>query len=281
MSLNTNTRNASKASYLNSKSKNRDLKCKYCLYKGHKEAACYKKYSNLRKDKDNNYSSNNKIINNTSIEEEQVLATSTSALNNYSNNTVDFILDSGATIHTCYIKELFTSIKPTTISIKQGNTNNSIKATGIGDVSLVFTSTNKLVKLTNVLFIQELGFNLLSLNLITSKGFNLLFNKDSCYITIIENNLLAKGSYKKGVSYFTASSNKVIPTNYRNKELTVLNSIEEEEQDITVERYRDIRNTSSNSNNNSNKETIAVNNNTIDLAHRRLGHINLSAIRKL
>jgi hypothetical protein len=118
MSLNTNTRNASKASYLNFKSKNRDSKCTYYLYKGRKEDACYKKYPILRKDKDNNYSSNNKIINNTSIEEEQVLATSTSALNNYSNNTVDFILDSGATIHTCYIKELFTSIKPTTISIK-------------------------------------------------------------------------------------------------------------------------------------------------------------------
>jgi hypothetical protein len=70
MSLNTNTRNASKASYLNSKSKNRDLKCNYCLYKGYKEAACYKKYPNLRKDKDNNNSSNNKIINNTSTKEE-------------------------------------------------------------------------------------------------------------------------------------------------------------------------------------------------------------------
>ena len=216
------------------------------------------------------------------IEEEQVLATSTSSINNYSNNTIDFILNSRATIHTCYIKELFTSIKPTTVSIKWGNTDKSIKAAGIGDISLVFTSTNKLVKLTNVLYIPELGVNLLSLNLITSKGFNLLFNKNSCYITTLENSLLAKGSYKKGVSYFTASSNKVIPINYRNRELIVLNSIEEEEeQDITIEEYRDIRNTANNSNNNSNKETIVVNNNTIDLAHKRLGHINLSAIKKL
>ena len=217
------------------------------------------------------------------IDEEQVLATSTSSINNYSNNTIDFILDSGATIHTCYIKELFTSIKPTTVSIKWGNTDKFIKAAGIGDISLVFTSTNKLVKLTNVLYIPELGVNLLSLNLITSKGFNLLFNKNSCYITTLENSLLAKGSYKKGVSYFTASSNKVIPINYRNRELIVLNSIEEEEgeQDITIEEYRDIRNTASNSNNNSNKEIIVVNNNTIDLAHKRLRLINLSAIKKL
>ena len=76
------------------------------------------KYPYLRKDKDNNNSSNKKIINNTSVEEEQVLATSTSNVNNFSNNTIDFILNSGATTHTCYIKELFTGIKPTTISIK-------------------------------------------------------------------------------------------------------------------------------------------------------------------
>ena len=87
------------------------------------------------------------------IDEEQVLATSTSSINNYSNNTIDFILNSGATIHTCYIKELFTSIKPTTVSIKWGNTDKYIKAAGIGDIRLVFTSTNKLVKLTNVLYI--------------------------------------------------------------------------------------------------------------------------------
>ena len=100
MSLNINTRNSSKASYISSKSINKDLKCNYCLYKGHQESTCYKKYPNLRKDKDNNYSNNNKIINNISIEEEQVLATSTSKANIYSNNTIDFILNSRATIPT-------------------------------------------------------------------------------------------------------------------------------------------------------------------------------------
>ena len=50
---------------------------------------------------------------------------------------------------------------------------------------------------------------------------------------------------------------------------------------LAVHSVRDIRNTNSNSNNNSNKETIVVNNNTLDLAHKRLGHINLSPIKKL
>ena len=66
MSLNTNTKKSSKASYINYKSKNKDLKCNYYLNKGYKEATYYKKYPNLRKNKDNNYSSSNKIINNTS-----------------------------------------------------------------------------------------------------------------------------------------------------------------------------------------------------------------------
>ena len=56
MSLNTNTRNSSKSSYINSKSNNIDLKCNYYLCKGHVEATCYKKCPYLRKDQDNNKS---------------------------------------------------------------------------------------------------------------------------------------------------------------------------------------------------------------------------------
>jgi hypothetical protein len=64
------------------------------------------------------------------------------------NNVISFILDSGATIHTYYIKELFNSIQSTTTAIKWGNTNNTIKASGIGNIDVIFTSTQKIV--TNV-----------------------------------------------------------------------------------------------------------------------------------
>ena len=137
------TTSTNKKSNKNTKS-NKDLWCNYCSYKGHKESTCFKKFPNLRKEE------NKKSINNTSIiEEEQVLATSISSnINNKSNNSnsIDFILDSGATIHTCSMKEIFTSIKPTNISIKWGSTNKTIKAEGIGSINIIFSSTRQLVK---------------------------------------------------------------------------------------------------------------------------------------
>ena len=218
MSLNTSNttskNNSKKGTSSNSK---KELKCNFCNYKGHKESTCYKKFPNLRE----------KQVNITTREEEQILATSinSSSIKNKSS-TIDFILDSGATIHTCYIKELFTSIRPTNISIKQGNTNKIIKAEGIGGINVLFTSTKRLVKLENVLYVPSLGVNLLSLSKITSRGYNLSFYKDNCYINTPNKDLLAKGSYKQGVSYFsTRSTNNNVLNN--SNSLTILSTIEE------------------------------------------------------
>lgn len=284
MSLNTSSKkknNNNNNNNTSKSSKNKDLKCNYCSFKGHKESTCYKKYPNLR---DNNRKSiNNTIIN----KEEQVLATSiNSSIISKKSNTIDFILDSSATIHTCSIKEIFNSIKPTNISIKWGNTNKTIKAEGIGSINLIFSSTRQLVKLTNVLFVPSLGVNLLSLSLITSKGYSLSFNKDNCSIFTSNNTLLAKGSYKKGVSCFSTISTK--KPLYNSKTLTILNTIEGEnniiiEDSINLDNLEESNNNnpSSSSSNSSKKEEIVLNKNTIELAHKRLGHINLNAIKKL
>ena len=95
-----------------SKSSNKTSKLVYSNYKKleYLEASCYLKYPHLS-------SRNKKTINNTKVSnrKETVLAT-----NSYNNKsiTIDFILDSGATIYTCYIKELFNSITSTDSYIK-------------------------------------------------------------------------------------------------------------------------------------------------------------------
>lgn len=85
------------------------IKCNYCNKKGHIESKCFEKYPNLKRDKVVNTSSNN-----LEDKEEQILASSTKSI----NSNIDFILDSSATIHTCYIKDLFIDLKPSTTSIK-------------------------------------------------------------------------------------------------------------------------------------------------------------------
>jgi hypothetical protein len=77
--------------------------CNYCKKIGHLEKDCYSKKSKSI--------SNSKAID---LEEssklETALVSSKITTVNKSNNTINFILDSSATIHTCCIKELFTSI---------------------------------------------------------------------------------------------------------------------------------------------------------------------------
>ncbi|RYE04909.1 MAG: hypothetical protein EOP33_08175, partial [Rickettsiaceae bacterium] len=169
---------------------------------------------------------------------------------------------------------------------KWGNTSTTIKAQGIGDISIVFTSTKQLVKLTNVLYVPNLGVNLLSLSLITSKNYSLSFNKDSCCIKMPNNSLLAKGSYKEGVSVFSAISSKPIKSIINSKLFATINtSIEEEQDELAIEEAYSLEDNSSSTlkeDSSSNKEEeIVLNKNTIELAHRRLGHINLNAIKHL
>jgi len=91
----------------NNKSNNNIKTCNYCKKKGHLESKYFKKYPNLIKDRS---------INKTTKEE--TILTSSIVNKDNSNNTIDFILDSSATIYTCYIKELFINIKPSITTIK-------------------------------------------------------------------------------------------------------------------------------------------------------------------
>ena len=91
----------------NNKSNNNIKTYNYYKKKEHLESNYFKKYSNLIRDKS---------INNTTKEE--TILTSFIVNKDNSNSTINFILDFSATIHTCYIKELFINIKPSITTIK-------------------------------------------------------------------------------------------------------------------------------------------------------------------
>jgi hypothetical protein len=293
MALNTSN------NYKSNKTKSK-LVCSNCKKLGHLEKSCYLKYPHLS-------SRNKKTINNTKVsnKKETILVT-----NSYNNNnksiTIDFILDSGATVYTCYIKDLFNSITPTDSCIKWGNTNKYIAASGIGDINLWFTSTNTSILLKNVLYIPELGVNLLSVNLITNKDLTLSFNKKSCIIYLPNKAILAIGEYINSVTVFKICSSKIVKSidksnntlailsTYSREDIEELDSNNEldlinpnlEEEEITIDRaieLEDNNSSSSNSNNNNNskKEELIINNNSIELLHKRLGHISLKSIEYL
>jgi hypothetical protein len=80
--------------------------CSYCNLKGHLEANCFKKKKA------------EKAISSTIESTSRVKETILNSVKSSTTSTIDFILDSSATIYTCYIKELFTSLRPTTTAIK-------------------------------------------------------------------------------------------------------------------------------------------------------------------
>ena len=269
MALATKKPNYSKS---NNKTKSNKI-CSHCHKNGHLVDSCFILYPHL-KSKNNN----KKTINNTnsSNNNDKVILTTSSNQTTKENqlDNIDFILDSGATVHTCYLKDLFINIKPTNTYIKWGNTDKNLLASGEGSILIRFTSTNILVKLDKVLFVPELGVNLLSLSLITNKGFNISFNQYNSFILDYKNNLIAKGYYRDGINTF--SIKKTIIKNDNNnisKLKTNLNTIVNQNNDL-----EDLNNLD---NIQLNKEIIAFNNNTIDLLHNRLGHINIKAIKQL
>lgn len=69
---------------------------------------------------------------------EQVL--NSSIKSRKTSNTIDFILDSGAATHTCYINELINNLEPSNTISKWGNTSTTLQAQDIGDSSLRFTN---------------------------------------------------------------------------------------------------------------------------------------------
>ena len=239
--------------------------CRNCNKQGHWESTCFLKYPHLKK---------------VNITKQETILASFSSNNFHNSANIEFILDSGATIHTSYIKELFIDIKPTNTTIKWGNTSKSIKASGIGDILIRFTSTKKLVKFKNVLYVPELGVNLLSLSLITTKGYNLSFTKDNCIITSSKDDgILTRGNYKEGLSVFSVTKS-INPTS------TILNSVEENSNlnldldsnldtsdYIDPSNYLESNNVLDNNNLdnsiNTSKETLVVNNNVV---HKRIDH---------
>ncbi|CAI5766105.1 Retrovirus-related Pol polyprotein from transposon TNT 1-94 [Podarcis lilfordi] len=98
-----------------------------------------------------------------------------------------FIIDTGATVHMCPHRGLFSTLKKQSFTVKQAN-GQELEATGIGTVYL--ESLN--LTISDVYLVPELRFNLLSVSQIAKKGLKLSYDAKSCKI------------YKDGELFLTA-----------------------------------------------------------------------------
>ena len=200
------TSNNSNNSNSNSKNKWKNSKnskyCTHCDKNGHTKDRCFILHPELKPEYKKQYNSANNTIKSDSISETALI---TSKLDKEPKSNTRWILDSGASVYICSNKALFESLRPSNSTIRWGNNDAEIRATGEGTIRAIFSSTNKNVVFNKVLFIPELGVNLLSLGLIKDKDFNVKFTKNSCII-YSNNFVLARGLYANNLSIFETTN---------------------------------------------------------------------------
>lgn len=93
------------------------------------------------------------------------------------NNPNTWILDSGATEHMTSVREKYFKFKPYSSTVEVANSE-KIKVTGIGDtiIKLPGEAEEKTIALSNVLYVPNLGGNLLSIGRIEERGFKVEFS---------------------------------------------------------------------------------------------------------
>lgn len=89
-------------------------------------------------------------------------------------NMSSWVFYSGATAYICCNRFYFTFISSTNTRVSLGKIN-SIKTSGIDEVSVYFKDTHKKTKLQNYLFLPELDINLMSISCIIQKGCKVVF----------------------------------------------------------------------------------------------------------
>ncbi|XP_024196218.1 uncharacterized protein LOC112199430 [Rosa chinensis] len=173
--------------------------CWVCGKPGHRAKECY-----FKKDQGGGGSGNSNNQANLAETENQFIGVVYAA--NLVTNSTDWWIDTGASMHVCSAREIFTSYQP----IKEGEplfmgNATTTKVEGKGKVILKFTSGKELV-LTNVLHVPEICKNLVFGPVLSNKGFKLVFESDKFVLT--------KGGVYVGKGYLSEGLFKlnVVPT---------------------------------------------------------------------
>ena len=115
----------------------------------------------------------------------------------------DWIIDSGASCHMTWEKELFFEYRELTGSTVKVGDGRTVEAMGEGTVRLsVYREDGKLhtLSMVNVLHVPELSCNLMSVRQITDRGFLIQFKNDRCRIKSVCGVTVA-GGIKRGNRY--------------------------------------------------------------------------------
>ena len=183
--------------------------CNYCRKKGHTEQRCWQKYPHMRPNRSQQKRSG--LVANSNVappdyEEEPesdimiCLTADSSSDSNKRASRADWIIDSGATAHICNDKSMFATlnrIDPIDINIGDKS---SVHAVGRGSIKLMLSVAGRARPciLSNVVFAPKMGYNMLSVPIMSRSGHKTVFEENTCSITKC-GKILAQGKLRHGL----------------------------------------------------------------------------------
>ncbi len=153
-------------------SKNQSM-CNFCGKPGHFEQKCWKKFPHL-----NPRRKNNALVAQDDVSEEERIVCLIAKHEEYTakiktNPSNDWIIDSGCSNHMTHNKSIFTSLTPYVKDhfVELGNTSKArIAAEGTVEVNILVNRIPRICKLSSVLLVPELRYNLMSIPTIDKQG---------------------------------------------------------------------------------------------------------------
>lgn len=170
----------------------RDTKCWTCGKQGHVSSEC----SDKKKDSKNNKDKKHEHEKKKSETKVAFLIGNSTAVGDTS-----WIIDSAASVHMSPNKELFDSLVSLSESkvIAANNKKLNVKGKGAITISVLMNDNVREITVNDVLYVPELGVNLLLVRKITERGYVVEFNENICKIMNTDGDLVAVAKLKNNI----------------------------------------------------------------------------------
>ena len=163
----------------------RSYYCNFCRRPGHTESRCCAKYPHLNPNRNSQSNSKPALIANQSEGDPVICLMAKYENSSEPRNSDKWFMDSGCSNHMTFNKSMFSSYTTThTSSVELGNSN-TVKVLGIGTAEIPISVNQKRVKcmLKKLLYVPELGYQLLSVPNFDKSGLTTSFHSKRCWIS--------------------------------------------------------------------------------------------------
>lgn len=191
--------------------KKKSKRCKFCKSIGHTEDTCYRKHGypvGHPLHQKSNMAAVTKLNESGDIHSEawsgnhEEFLAFTGAIDGPLGKH-EWVVDSGASAHYCNNRDWFRTFKGIPAKKITLGDNHFIQATGIGDIPIKVVVDNHIRNgiVTNVLYVPDMGYNLLSVFKLVQSGFKVSFFDDHCLISDKTDKVLAQAKHGQGNLY--------------------------------------------------------------------------------